>query len=178
MSELKDLVPGLDLCRKIPSGKFKDSALVWDYKIGRWTNQYRVRKRELFDTPVCPAPLANEILEELQEDMSSLEYRDSSPHWVVHSTLTDETPAGATRRRHCCDTGWNGTGWIIRRGRTIQTCRTGQKKREMSEEGRFCACYLHRCFLPEGFDYECINRICFLFLLRPLQSKRECCFPS
>lgn len=26
--------------------------------------------------------------------MSSLEYRDSSPHWVVHSTLTDETPAG------------------------------------------------------------------------------------
>ena len=29
MSELKDLVPPLELCKKIPAGEFQDSALVW-----------------------------------------------------------------------------------------------------------------------------------------------------
>lgn len=29
MSELKDIVPPLELCKQIPAGEFEDSALVW-----------------------------------------------------------------------------------------------------------------------------------------------------
>ena len=30
MSELKDIVPPLELCKRIPAGAFEDSALVWE----------------------------------------------------------------------------------------------------------------------------------------------------
>ena len=29
MSKLEKIVPSLELCKKIPAGEFKDSALVW-----------------------------------------------------------------------------------------------------------------------------------------------------
>lgn len=92
MSKLEDLVPPLELCRKIPPGEFKDTALIWFFDGYSWW----VNATEFDAQPekAYPAPTWQEIMEGLNEDMSSIEYRDSSPHWVVHSPLTDKTPAG------------------------------------------------------------------------------------
>ena len=96
MSNLEDLVPPLDLCRKIPEGAFADSALVW--VIMTDTDPEIWERSKTKNIPLIwkavPAPTWQEIMEGLNEDMSSIEYRDSSPHWVVHSPYTDTTPAG------------------------------------------------------------------------------------
>ena len=44
MSELKDLVPPLEDCQRIPDGAFADSALVWAYT----GNGYEVTSREVW----------------------------------------------------------------------------------------------------------------------------------
>ena len=36
MSELKDLVPPLELCKKIPAGEFENSALIWFFDGKNW----------------------------------------------------------------------------------------------------------------------------------------------
>ena len=90
--ELKDLVPPLELCKQIPEGEFSDSALVWVYDGESWW----VNAREFDATPEIeyPAPTLQEIMENLNIDGICIEYRDSSPHWVVASPYTDKTPAG------------------------------------------------------------------------------------
>lgn len=64
MSNLTDLVPPLELCKKIPAGEFADSALVcWDNK-GEIAVGLRDKYGE-FDIffPVYPAPTTDEILD-------------------------------------------------------------------------------------------------------------------
>ena len=56
MNKLEDLVPPLELCRKIPSGKFDDSALVW------WGHHVYMRSH---GDAVTPAPTLAEIMKEL-----------------------------------------------------------------------------------------------------------------
>ena len=46
MSELKDIVPPLELCKLIPAGAFEDSALVWRERIGQISRDDRVKIRE------------------------------------------------------------------------------------------------------------------------------------
>ena len=54
MNKLEDLVPPLELCRKIPSGKFDDSALVW------WGHHVYMRSH---GDAVTPAPTLAEIMD-------------------------------------------------------------------------------------------------------------------
>lgn len=57
MSELKDLVPPLDLCKQIPAGAFDDSALVWmETRTGSCGVQARITSEEV------PAPTLQEIM--------------------------------------------------------------------------------------------------------------------
>lgn len=88
-NRLENLVPDFELSKKIFTGKFQDSALVWDYKIGRWTNRFRVRKRELFDTPICPAPTLEEIMQELGKDFFVPTLSMQGAVWQVKCEFVD-----------------------------------------------------------------------------------------
>lgn len=64
-NKLEDLVPPLELCKKIPAGEFEDSALEWfkDCFFGEW----HVEKRGFADAftgngELYPAPTLQEIL--------------------------------------------------------------------------------------------------------------------
>jgi len=61
---LKDLVPPLALCRKIPKGKFEDSALVWSRRTSRFAPHEWVIPRgyaaEVSD--IAPAPTLAEMI--------------------------------------------------------------------------------------------------------------------
>lgn len=46
MSELKDIVPPLELCKQIPAGEFEKSVLVWRERIGNISRDDRVKVRE------------------------------------------------------------------------------------------------------------------------------------
>ena len=74
MSELKDIVPPLELCKRIPAGEFEDSVLVWRERIGNISRDDRVKIREPEDISYkvesaevnyFPAPTLAEILDEL-----------------------------------------------------------------------------------------------------------------
>jgi hypothetical protein len=67
MSNLKDLVPDLELCKKIPAGEFEDSAFVWVVN-GDYQPKFQiVDKRKYPFIPedgatLYPAPTTDEIL--------------------------------------------------------------------------------------------------------------------
>lgn len=63
---LEDLVAPLDLCKKIPDGKFEDTALVWNtgYIKGYC---YPTKRGEGF-IYLAPAPTVQEILADLAKD--------------------------------------------------------------------------------------------------------------
>lgn len=73
MSNLKSIVPPLELCKRIPAGEFEDSALVWDIhgKFDKWHVEKRVKRSVRFgDYGVTspphadiPAPTLEEVLE-------------------------------------------------------------------------------------------------------------------
>lgn len=80
MSELKDIVPPLELCKRIPAGKFEESVLVWKHHeiffrgidIMDQTDRVTFRADEQNDivstyssTRYYPAPTLAEILDEL-----------------------------------------------------------------------------------------------------------------
>jgi hypothetical protein len=78
MSKLEDLVPPLELCKRIPAGKFEDSALVYIYWWKSPTKAIEIRVRyEVESDPefddlvederiiIYPAPTLAEILEKL-----------------------------------------------------------------------------------------------------------------
>lgn len=71
MSNLKSIVPPLDLCKKIPEWEFVDSALVYKERIGI-SRDYLVKMREPEDISYkvesagvnyFPAPTLEEVLE-------------------------------------------------------------------------------------------------------------------
>lgn len=66
-SNLENIVPALDLCKRIPAGEFADSALVWTLPWGG--NEAIVETREAADEfawrTVAPAPTLEEVLKEL-----------------------------------------------------------------------------------------------------------------
>ena len=86
MSKLEDLVPPLDLCRKIPVGKFEDSALVLIFWHKSPNTPVEIRTRcEVENDPefddlveeqriiIYPAPTLEEILAELPKfDMNEI----------------------------------------------------------------------------------------------------------
>lgn len=50
MSNLKSIVPPLELCKRIPAGEFEDSAMVWDIhgKFDKWHVEKRVKRSVRF----------------------------------------------------------------------------------------------------------------------------------
>lgn len=67
---IEDIVPPLELCKKIPEGAFEDSALVWNLEVAAtrhhgewWEVVYRESTCE--DEEFYPAPTLAEIMHEL-----------------------------------------------------------------------------------------------------------------
>ena len=103
MSNLESLVPPLELCKQIPTGKFEDSALVW-----RWNGKSgAIFARAGYPNETYPAPTLAEILiaepkiagifrydpdKKLQKVIWVAEYLSEKcgPVWIH-----DETPATA-----------------------------------------------------------------------------------
>ena len=63
MSNLESIVPPLDLCKKIPEGEFRDSALVWCRVRGEDVVCEREKWVGVFGMSPVPAPTIDEILE-------------------------------------------------------------------------------------------------------------------
>ncbi|WP_294480547.1 hypothetical protein [uncultured Victivallis sp.] len=65
MSNLKSIVPPLDLCEKIPAGEFEDSALVWCRVRGKNVVCQREHWVGVFGMSPVPTPTLEEVLEEI-----------------------------------------------------------------------------------------------------------------
>lgn len=98
--KLKDIVPSPELCREIPPGKFKHSALVWTkYHRGSTSDVPYVREREFGDeaSDVWPAPTAEEILCALAHMLEDWRiYPITALQWLMYGRIacTGMTKAG------------------------------------------------------------------------------------
>lgn len=90
---IEDLVPPLKLCKQIPKGKFKDSALVW---CEDEDGLELVMPREIaeFEKEGIPAPTLQEILEDMavgDEIMEShspeLNYNRFCGGWIIRGRI-------------------------------------------------------------------------------------------
>lgn len=72
MSNLTDLVPPLELCKKIPEGEFKESVFAWSYSCDKrneahfldYREDIEFCRRDLVNAPdIYPAPTTDEILD-------------------------------------------------------------------------------------------------------------------
>lgn len=85
MSELQNLVPPLELCRKIPPGEFKDSAMVWLRETGNSGRYYIAERNDYLDrVKRIPAPT-------LQEIFDALAKMETCPEMCVWSCDKDGT---------------------------------------------------------------------------------------
>ncbi len=75
MSKLENLVPDLELCKRIPKGAFADSALVWTSDQSVWVRNW--------DSEI-PAPTLQEILAEMSD---STLYYDGRGRWTIKVIL-------------------------------------------------------------------------------------------
>lgn len=92
MSTLESLVPSLELCNKIPAGKFDDSALVWEEYINFEGKQgYYVDAREWSESDI-PAPTLAEIMAELPKSLqiSWIEWNEYPGEWQIYCRLPGE----------------------------------------------------------------------------------------
>ena len=64
MKKLEDLVPELELCKKIPEGAFADSAMVW-MDDGHGGKICEPRRYAPYQHIIAPAPTLEEIMDEL-----------------------------------------------------------------------------------------------------------------
>ena len=88
--KIDELVPPLELCKKIPAGEFEDSAFVFvPLSNGKeWQIKKRMMHMEAYHSKIYPAPTLQEILEELhkhQEDVF-LKWSETAYHeWLVNA---------------------------------------------------------------------------------------------
>ena len=69
MNNLESIVPPLELCKRIPAGKFEDSALLWEedsYVLGKLPPHVVPRVKNTYHTILAPAPTLAEILDKLR----------------------------------------------------------------------------------------------------------------
>lgn len=98
MSNLKSIVPPLELCKQIPAGEFEDSALVWVYDdvVGflcrtsgceqihkkEWQLEHnhprKIAIRRKSGHEIYPAPTLEEILEAILEAIEEVENWDTA----------------------------------------------------------------------------------------------------
>ena len=65
MSNLKNIVPPVELCKQIPVGEFEDTALVWCRVRGEDGVCQREHWVGVFGMSPVPAPTLEEVLEEI-----------------------------------------------------------------------------------------------------------------
>lgn len=109
MSKLEELVPPLELCKKIPEGHFEDSGLMWELEVaanryhGEWWEVVFRCNRE--DEEYYPAPTLAEIMAELDNGRAKSPFCELLPNgkWRCScfdwdratNVITDENPAAA-----------------------------------------------------------------------------------
>ena len=64
MSNLKSIVPPLELCKQIPEGEFEDSAMAWYNFHGVLILRWRDNLENLTGVRPIPAPTLEEILDD------------------------------------------------------------------------------------------------------------------
>ena len=82
--KLADWAPPLNLCKQIPDDEFIDSALVWERHFGVYKENAPIvntRKSALIQNILAPAPLLDEILEELAAGDEIFESFDPKILW-------------------------------------------------------------------------------------------------
>lgn len=67
MSNLKNIVPPVELCKQIPAGEFGDSALTWYNFRGIPILRWRDNLEKLTGVRPIPAPTLEEVLEAIGE---------------------------------------------------------------------------------------------------------------
>lgn len=103
MSNLTDLVPPLELCRKIPAGEFADSAFVWINTALKGMTVYvnsKLVKDNLAEK--YPAPTLQEIMAELTElqDAFRVEFEDGRTMWMVADSGYEDNAATAALKAY------------------------------------------------------------------------------
>lgn len=115
MSELKDIVPPLELCKLIPAGAFEDSALVWTAHGVRSVEELsrlEFCKDLPFRKTTFPAPTLAEIFRVLPETIDTPEDEffvlslmsiindDEDMFWIGYNNINekDANPAAAALR--------------------------------------------------------------------------------
>lgn len=111
MSKLEKIVPSLELCKKIPTGEFTDSALVWmlrpaleGFSDDPFMVDYRI-KAEYLEHKMHPAPTLEEIRWELR-NLSVSVYENTvvasckidPESWITETVLPYEHDADAALR--------------------------------------------------------------------------------
>lgn len=119
---LKDLVPPLELCQKIPEGEFEDAAFAWHYTdmVGfvcrtsgceqvsgkEWqivpSNASRIIRARKRGEQILPAPTLQEIMEELTElqDAFRVEFEDGKTMWMVADSGYEDNAATAALKAY------------------------------------------------------------------------------
>lgn len=113
MSKLEKIVPSLRLCKKIPTGEFKDSVLVWkERRSFSCDDLVKIRepedisyKVESAEVNYFPAPTLEEIRWELR-NLSVSAYENTivasckidPESWITETVLPDEHDADAALR--------------------------------------------------------------------------------
>lgn len=118
--DLKELVPPLDLCQKIPAGEFANSALYWAVQMGGTypdvfpsecgnCDKFRIIAE---DNAICPAPTLQEIMIEIDnlggwcptayrlQNQWTVDYQEDrvdGMNDVVEQTDTDNPAAAALK---------------------------------------------------------------------------------
>lgn len=106
MSKLENLVPSLELCKKIPAGEFTDTVLVWvDGNLQNQLDVFVEPRRYAIDGTYRPAPPLEEIRRELR-NLSIVFYNNKiivsckiDPEtWVSETVFPGEHDADAALR--------------------------------------------------------------------------------
>jgi hypothetical protein len=96
MNDLERLVPDIKLCKKIPEGKFADSALVWQARTDAIELEWIVVPREQAEPMMrrIPAPTLAEISEALENHGSVFTRRDDDGWMVMLEMAGDDEGYG------------------------------------------------------------------------------------
>ena len=90
MSKLETLVPPPELCRRIPVGKFADSALVWTQGVDGMFIDFRNARPE-DEEGNLPAPTLEEILEELRRAEFTTALFTCGDTWMLKTLKHNKT---------------------------------------------------------------------------------------
>lgn len=91
MSKLENLVPPLELCKQIPDGEFRDSALVWCRVRGENDVCPREQWVGVGGTRPIPAPTLEEIINKLPHEYEDCRFYvcDNGIEYATHDGVEE-----------------------------------------------------------------------------------------